>query len=144
MKLYITGDHQAQPYLACLKENLNAQPNTFDIEWIDPEEALDPINRYHCLALKTAADPESFGVIIEEFGMASFMIATKTKGLIATTVSDERTAYMSRQHNNAHLITIGPELVSIPQAMRIIKSFLAADYDGGRHQIRVDMLNALC
>ena len=31
MKLYITGDHQAQPYLECLKENLNAQPNTFDI-----------------------------------------------------------------------------------------------------------------
>ena len=53
-------------------------------------------------------------------------------------------AALSRQHNNAHLITIGPELVSIPQAMRIIKSFLAADYDGGRHQIRVDMLNALC
>lgn len=71
------------------------------------------------------------------------MTATKVKGMVAAEVSDERSAYMTREHNNARMITIGSEIVGEGLAKNIVKEFLAADYDGGRHQIRVDMLNKM-
>ena len=71
------------------------------------------------------------------------MVATKIKGIIAAEVSDERSAYMTREHNNSSIITIGSKIVGSELALNIVKEFLQASYDGGRHQIRVDMLNKM-
>lgn len=87
---------------------------------------------------------DCLGIIIEEYGVGSFIVATKVKGIIAANVSDERTAYMTRRHNNAKILTLGSMIVGEKLAVNIIKSFLDTQYDGGRHQIRVDMLNAMC
>ena len=51
---------------------------------------------------------------------------------------------MTRRHNNARIISLGSELVGEGLAKSITKAFVESDYDGGRHQIRVDMLNAMC
>ena len=71
------------------------------------------------------------------------MVATKIKGMIAAEVSDERSAYMTRGHNNARMITLGSEIVGEGLAKNIVKAFVTGTYDGGRHQIRVDMLNKM-
>jgi len=60
------------------------------------------------------------------------------------TVSDERSAYMTRSHNNARMITMGAEIVGDTLAKNVAKEFVNGHYDGGRHQIRVDMLNKMC
>ncbi|VTS15524.1 galactose-6-phosphate isomerase subunit LacA [Streptococcus pseudoporcinus] len=86
---------------------------------------------------------ENLGIMIDAYGAGSFMVATKIKGMIAAEVSDERSAYMTRQHNNARVITIGSEIVGQKLAENIAKAFVSAQYDGGRHQIRVDMLNKM-
>ena len=85
----------------------------------------------------------SMGIAFDGYGAGSFMVATKVKGMVAAEVSDERSAYMTREHNNARMITIGAEIVGEELAKNIVKEFLAAHYDGGRHQIRVDMLNKM-
>ena len=69
------------------------------------------------------------------------MVATKIKGMVAAEVSDERSAYMTRGHNNSRMITMGAQLVGDELAKNIAKGFVNGKYDGGRHQIRVDMLN---
>jgi galactose-6-phosphate isomerase len=74
----------------------------------------------------------------------SSISATKIKGMIAAEVSDERSAYMTRAHNNTRIITVGSEIVGPGVAKNIAKGFVEGDYDGGRHQIRVDMLNKMC
>lgn len=71
------------------------------------------------------------------------MVATKHKGMIAAEVSEERSAYMTREHNNSQMITIGSQIVGEKLAENIVLAFLKAEYDGGRHQIRVDMLNKM-
>ncbi len=71
------------------------------------------------------------------------MTATKIKGMIAAEVSDERSAYMTREHNNARLITLGSEIVGVGVAKNIVEGFVTGNA-GGRHQIRVDMLNKMC
>ncbi|MEX2803745.1 galactose-6-phosphate isomerase subunit LacA [Streptococcus sp. H31] len=89
-------------------------------------------------------DTDNLGIMIDAYGAGSFMAATKIKGMIAAEVSDERTAYMTRSHNNARMITIGAEIVGDRLAKNIASAFAEGSYDGGRHQIRVDMLNKMC
>ena len=63
--------------------------------------------------------------------------------MVAANISDERSAYMTREHNNARMVCMGPKVVGPELALRIVDEFLAADYAAGRHQIRVDMLNKM-
>ena len=71
------------------------------------------------------------------------MAATKVKGMVVAEVSDERTAYMTREHNNARMITLGAKIVGEELATNIVRDFLNGKYAAGRHQIRVDMLNKM-
>lgn len=87
---------------------------------------------------------ENLGIVIDAYGVGSFMTATKIKGMICAEVSDERSAYMTRGHNNSRMITMGAEIVGPGLAKNIAKGFVNGKYDGGRHQIRVDMLNKMC
>lgn len=85
----------------------------------------------------------NLGIMVDAYGAGPFMVATKLKGMIAAEVSDERTAYMTRGHNNARMITLGARIVGEELAKNIAKAFVVGSYDGGRHQIRVDMLNKM-
>lgn len=89
-------------------------------------------------------DEEAQAIAIDKMGIGSFMAASKYKGVVVAEISDERSAYMTREHNNARMITLGSDLVADEMAKSITNEFLKADYDGGRHQVRVDMLNDLC
>ena len=89
-------------------------------------------------------DEQNLGIVIDAYGAGPFMVATKVKGMVAAEVSDERSAYMTRGHNNARMITVGAEIVGDELAKNIAKGFVNGKYDGGRHQIRVDMLNKMC
>ena len=86
---------------------------------------------------------QNLGIVIA-YGAGPFMVATKIKGMVAAEVSDERSAYMTRGHNNSRMITMGAEIVGDELAKNIAKGFVNGKYDGGRHQIRVDMLNKMC
>ncbi|MBV6385146.1 galactose-6-phosphate isomerase subunit LacA [Enterococcus faecium] len=85
----------------------------------------------------------SLGIAVDGYGAGSFITATKVKGMVAAEVSDERSAYMTRKHNNSRMITLGSKIVGYELALNIVKEFLQANYDGGRHQVRVDMLNKM-
>ena len=85
----------------------------------------------------------SLGIAIDGYGAGSFITAVKVKGMVAAEVSDERSAYMTREHNNSRMITLGAKIVGDELALNIVSEFLQANYDGGRHQIRVDMLNKM-
>ena len=87
---------------------------------------------------------DNLGIVIDAYGAGPFMVATKIKGMVAAEVSDERSAYMTRGHNNSRMITMGAQIVGDQLAKNIAKGFVNGKYDGGRHQIRVDMLNKMC
>lgn len=96
------------------------------------------------VASEVNKDEQNLGIVIDAYGAGPFMVATKIKGMVAAEVSDERSAYMTRGHNNARMITVGAEIVGDELAKNIVKAFVNGKYDGGRHQIRVDMLNKMC
>ena len=86
---------------------------------------------------------DRFGIIIDAYGAGPFMTVSRIKGVIAAEVSDERTAFMTRSHNNTRILCIGAEITGEQLAKNIVRNFAQASYDGGRHQIRVDMLNKM-
>ena len=108
------------------------------------KEGQDFVDVTLAVAAEVNKQEENLGIVIDAYGAGPFMVATKIKGMVAAEVSDERSAYMTRGHNNSRMITMGAEIVGEGLAKNIAKSFVNGKYDGGRHQIRVDMLNKMC
>ena len=105
---------------------------------LSPEPAADFVDSATAVAHDLLEHDGSQG-----YGVGSYMAATRVKGMVAANISDERSAYMTREHNNARMVCMGPKVVGPELALRIVDEFLAADYAAGRHQIRVDMLNKM-
>ena len=108
------------------------------------EEGQDFFDLTLAVAKEVKQAEDNLGIVIDAYGAGPFMVATKIKGMVAAEVSDERSAYMTRGHNNSRMITMGAQIVVDQLAKNIAKGFVNGKYDGGRHQIRVDMLNKMC
>ena len=108
------------------------------------KEGQDFVDVTLAVAAEVNKQEENLGIVIDAYGAGPFMVATKIKGMVAAEVSDERSAYMTRGHNNSRMVTMGAEIVGEGLAKNIAKGFVNGKYDGGRHQIRVDMLNKMC
>ena len=108
------------------------------------EEGQDFVDVTLAVAKEVKQAEDNLGIVIDAYGAGPFMVATKIKGMVAAEGSDERSAYMTRGHNNSRMITMGAQIVGDQLAKNIAKGFVNGKYDGGRHQIRVDMLNKMC
>ena len=118
--------------------------SNFDILDVTEGKDLDFVDSTLAIAKEVQKNDDNLGIAIDAFGVGSFMVATKIKGMIAAEVSDERSAYMTRGHNNSKMITLGSEIVGDTLAQNVVKGFVNGHYDAGRHQLRVDMLNKMC
>ena len=117
--------------------------NNLDVIDVSENGTKDFVDTTLAVAKEIQKNEENLGIMIDAYGAGSFMVATKVKGMVAAEVSDERSAYMTRGHNNSRMITMGSEIVGTGLAKNIVKGFVFGTYDGGRHQIRVDMLNKM-
>ena len=129
-----------------LKDLIKVYLKENDFEVLDVTEGkdLDFVDSTVSVAREVQKSDDNLGIAIDAYGAGSFIVATKIKGMIAAEVSDERSAYMTRGHNNSKMITLGSEIVGDTLAKNVVKGFVNGHYDGGRHQIRVDMLNKMC
>ena len=82
----------------------------------------------------------SFGILICGTGIGMSMCANKHKGIRAALCSDTYSAKMTRQHNDANVLCMGARVIGSCLALDIVDSFLANDFEGGRHATRVDMM----
>ncbi|HBU12522.1 MAG TPA: ribose 5-phosphate isomerase B [Clostridiales bacterium] len=80
------------------------------------------------------------GIVICGTGIGIGMAANKTNGIRCAICSEPYSAMMSRAHNNANMLAFGARVVGGEVAKLIVKTFLETEYEGGRHQQRVDML----
>ncbi|OGI05069.1 MAG: ribose 5-phosphate isomerase B [Candidatus Melainabacteria bacterium RIFOXYA12_FULL_32_12] len=80
------------------------------------------------------------GILICGSGLGVAIAANKIKGVRAVTCHDTYCARMSRAHNNANILTLGGRVVGPDVACDIVKVWLETEFEGGRHQRRVDMI----
>ena len=76
-------------------------------------------------------------------GIGMSIAANKIKGVRAAAVSEVYSAILTRQHNDANVICMGARVIGVETAKMIVDGFLTAEYEGDRHQKRVDMITAL-
>lgn len=83
------------------------------------------------------------GILVCGTGIGMSIAANKVSGIRAAHVTDTYSARMAREHNNAHIICLGERITGCDLAVEIVKSYLDAEFLGGRHQTRVDKIMAL-
>ncbi|MCL2814906.1 MAG: ribose 5-phosphate isomerase B [Oscillospiraceae bacterium] len=143
MVVSIASDHAGYE----LKEALK---NYFDVDGISYRdygpggtEAVD----YPVYAKKVCASIQTgesdFGVLVCGTGIGMAIAANKHRGIRAACCHEAYSAKMARLHNDANVLTLGSRIVGVGLAVETVKQFLAADFEGGRHLGRVDMINSL-
>lgn len=142
MKVILGADKDGFRLKDVIKEYLETE--NYDVLDVTEEPAETFLESADKIVQAMREDEDAQAIAIDKMGIGSFMAASKYKGVVVAEISDERSAYMTREHNNARMITLGSDLVADEMAKSITNEFLKADYDGGRHQVRVDMLNDLC
>ena len=80
------------------------------------------------------------GILISGTGLGISLAANKVKGVRAAVCSEPFTAKMSRAHNNCNILAFGARVVGAELAKMIVETWLDTEFEGGRHQRRVDML----
>ena len=109
MRIVIGSDAEGMP----LKETVKAYLIELGHEVVDKSEepAADFVDSTLAVAHDLLENPDSLGFAFDLYGDGSYMAACKVKGMVACECSDERSAFMTRQHNNARLITMGSAVV---------------------------------
>lgn len=140
MKIGIANDHASvemkQQVVAYLKEK------GYDVVnyGTDSTESCDYPVYGEKIGHAVVSGEVDFGIAICGTGLGISLAANKVHGIRAAVCSEPYTARLSRQHNNANILAFGSRVIGIELAKMIIDEFLGAEFEGGRHQRRVDMI----
>ena len=140
MKIAIGNDHVATD----MKNHIKAYLEQKGFEVInfgtDSTERTDYPIYGKKVADAVASGECDMGVLICGTGVGISIAANKVKGIRAVVCSEPYSAKLSRQHNNANIVAFGARVVGTATAEMIVDEFFAAEYEGGRHQKRIDMI----
>lgn len=109
--------------------------------------SLDSVDypKYGQLVAKSVVDKEvDYGILICGTGIGISIAANKIKGIRAGLCTDTTMARLTRQHNNANILALGARIIGDVLALDIVDTFLSTDFEGGRHQNRIDLLESDC
>ena len=90
-----------------------------------------------------ASGEADFGIVICTTGIGISIAANKVKGIRCAHCTDVLSAEMTRRHNNANVLAMGAGVIGANMAERIVDTFLATEFEGGRHERRVNLISAM-
>lgn len=99
---------------------------------------------YPC-AVKVAQNPGSLGIVLGMSGNGEAIAANKVKGIRAAHYygGHEEIIKLSREHNNANILSLGAKFLSVPEVERAIDLWIETGFEGGRHQRRIDKIDKI-
>lgn len=140
MKVALAADHGAYELKEFLKKHLEEKGAEVTDFGCFSKESVDYPKFAYLAANAVAGKSCDFGVICCTTGLGVSMAANKVKGVRAAVCTNEMLAEMTRRHNNANVICMGQNVVSQELAAKMTDIFLSTEFEGGRHQRRVDLL----
>jgi ribose 5-phosphate isomerase B len=143
MRVHIGGDHAAFDLKGELVRHLLEQGH--DVVDHGPE-TFDPEDDYPVAVLRAAlgvrGDEGSLGIVLGGSGNGEQIAANKVEGIRCALAWTVETARLGREHNDAHVVSIGGRMVTVEDAKAIVDTFLATPFSGEeRHQRRLDMVS---
>ncbi len=141
MKIALGSDHAGYE----VKEKLKTILSSLGHEWIDKgtgsAESCDYPDFAAAVAKSVAGGEAESGILICGAGIGMSMAANKVPGIRAAKVCSEEEARLSRQHNNANVLCLGARTQDYEtRIVPIVKTWLTASFEGGRHAQRVDKI----
>ncbi len=143
MKIAIGCDHGGYELKETVKKHLVENGievkdfGTLTGEAVDYPDIAVPV------AEAVLTDEFDFGILICGTGIGISIAANKVKGIRCALVSEEFSARATRQHNNANILAMGGRTTGPSLAVSIVDAFLSAEFEGGRHQKRIDKISAI-
>lgn len=140
MKIGIGNDHVAVEMKQQITEFLESLGHEVVNFGTDSTERCDYPVYGEAVANAVAKGEVDCGVLICGTGVGISLSANKVKGIRACVCSEPYSARLSKQHNNTNIIAFGARVIGIELAKMIVDEWLKAEFEGGRHQQRVDMI----
>ncbi len=140
MKLAIGCDHTALQMKNEIIEYLTEKNYTVEDFGAYYGESSDYPVYGEAVARAVAGGGFDFGILICGTGIGISLAANKVCGIRAAVCSEPYSASMARRHNDANIIAFGARVIDINRAKEITDAFLSAEFEGGRHTARVDMI----
>jgi len=141
MIIAIGNDHAGTEYKFEIIKKLESK----DIKVInfgtDTNDSMDYPDAIHPVADAVEKGQVNYGIIICGSGNGAQMTANKHQGVRAGLVWNNELVTLIRQHNNANILAIPARFVSLQQALGFVDIFLNTDFEGGRHQHRIDKIS---
>ena len=130
-----------------LKEEIKKYFDEKNIEYKDlgtfSEESVDYPEIAKSVAKSIQTKEAEKGILICRSGIGMSIVANKYKGVRCAPCYNEETAKYSRMHNNSNLLALGADYVSTSEAVCIVRMWLATQYEGGRHNARLEMIEEI-
>lgn len=139
-KLVMGNDHVAVEMKKEIKAYLEEKGYEIIDIGTDKADRFDyPISGYRAAKMVAAGEVDG-GIIICGTGVGISLAANKVDGIRACVCSEPYTAQLSRRHNNSNMLAFGARVIGVEMAKMICDAWLEAEFEGGRHQRRVDMI----
>ncbi len=141
MRIAIGSDHAGFRLKNFLKEYLEREG--YDVKDVGTY-SQDPVHypEYGFKVAKMVSSGEADrGLLICGSGVGMCIVANRIKGVRAVNAMEPYTAKMSRRHNNSNVLCMGGRFVGEEMALEILKVWLAEPFEGGRHEVRINMID---
>ncbi len=140
MKIAIGCDHAGFEYKEKLKQWLTENGYEFEDVGTYSTDAVDYPIYAKAVCQKVLSKEVQYGILFCGTGIGMSIAANKIKGIRAAVCSDIKSAELTRQHNDANVLCMGAQIIGFVTAREITKTFLNNEFVGGKHKVRVDML----
>jgi ribose 5-phosphate isomerase B len=143
MKIALGADHAGYELKNRIKQYLQQKGIQVQDEGTQSPESVDYPDYARLVAHDVSEQRADWGILVCGSGIGMAMAANKVAGIRAVNASSEQEAQLSREHNNANVLTLGARLLKEGEALAIVERWLATPFAGGRHERRVEKMAAL-
>ena len=143
MRIALGADHAGVALKDDIKRQLDQRGIAYHDFGTDSTVSVDYPDFAVTVAREVAGGAYDRGLLFCGSGIGMAIAANKIPGVRAASVIDEESAKLSREHNDVNVLSLGARLLPSDEARRIVNTFIDTAFSGGRHQRRVDKLNAL-
>ena len=143
MKIAIGCDHGGFEHKNAIAEHLKERGFEVTDFGIYENKSVDYPEIALKLANSVAAGENTLGILVCGTGIGMSIAANKVNGIRAAAVSDHFSAKYTRLHNNANILCLGGRVIGIGTAIELADIFVKTEFEGGRHQRRIDKITAL-
>ncbi|RNC88137.1 MAG: ribose 5-phosphate isomerase B [Winogradskyella sp.] len=144
MTISIGNDHAGPDYKTAIVEHLKSRGITVNNYGTDTLDSVDYPDFVHPVAKDVNDGKVDFGILICGSANGVAMTANKYPNVRAGICWVKEITVLIRQHNNANILCIPARFTAIPQAIKMVDTFLETEFEGGRHQRRVDKIPMSC